>query len=200
MIYKVQYEEARRRRRPTMRKWKLLHSEFVLNERWYRVRKDTVEVRPGHIVDDYYLGVFNDIVLVVAVTADKHIPLVRQYKHGAGEIVLELPAGYMENGEDPLTAAKRELREETGFTAATWHTLGVFFKNSAKTSGDNIHLFLALDARKTDQQHLDENEEIEVVMTPFAEAVSLAWSGKLQAGDTVLALLLAEKELKLIST
>lgn len=179
-----------------MRKWKLLHSEFVLNEPWYRVRKDTIEVHPGHVLDDYYLGIFNDIVLVVAVTADKCIPLVRQYKHGAGEILLELPAGYMEQSEDPLTAAKRELREETGFTAATWRKLGVFFKNPAKARGDNVHLFLALGAKKTSDQQLDENEEIEVVMTPFAEAVSLAWSGKLHASDTVLALLLAEKELK----
>ena len=146
-------------------KWKLISSEFVLDEKWYQVRKDMVEIKPGKIVDDYYLGIFNDIVLIVALTADQQIPLVRQYRHGAGEVLTELPAGYMEDKEDdPLTAAQRELQEETGFIAPTWHKLGVFFKNSAKTRGDNVHLFLALDAKKTTDQKLDENENIEVIM------------------------------------
>jgi len=86
-------------------KWKLLDSELVLDDKWYRVRKDTVEIKPGKVVDDYYLGIFNDIVLIVALTADQQIPLVRQYKHGAGEILTELPAGYMDDGEEPLAAA-----------------------------------------------------------------------------------------------
>lgn len=176
-------------------KWKLLDSELVLNEKWYRVRKDTVEIKLGKVIDDYYLGIFNDIVLIVALTADQQIPLVRQYKHGAGEILTELPAGYMDDGEEPLAAAQRELREETGFTAPTWHKLGVFFKNSAKTKGDNVHLFLALAAKETTNQELDENENIEVIMTPFEEAVSMAWSGNIKGSDSALALLLAERKL-----
>lgn len=177
------------------RKWKLLHSEFVLNEKWYRVRRDTVEIKPGRIVDDYYLGVFNDIVMVVALTADRRVPLVRQYKHGAGEIILELPAGYVDNGEDPLAAAQRELSEETGFTAPTWHQLGTFLKHPSKTVGDNVHMFLALDARQTAVQRPDEHEDIEVVMMPFARAVAAAWDGTLRQDDTALALLLASHKL-----
>ncbi len=180
-------------------KWKLLDSELVLNEKWYRVRKDTIEIRPGCIIDDYYLGIFNDIVLIVAVTIERRILLVRQYKHGAGEILTELPAGYMDDGEEPLAAAQRELKEETGFTARAWHKLGVFFKNSAKTKGDNVHLFLALDARKTVGQELDENENIEVVMIPFAEAISMVWDGTMKGSDSALTLLLAERKLSSLS-
>lgn len=182
-----------------IKKWKLIGSELVLNEKWYRVRKDTVEIKPGKIVDDYYLGLFNDIVLIVALTADQQIPLVRQYKHGVGEILTELPAGYMDDGEKPLAAAQRELREETGFTASSWHKLGVFYKNSAKIKGDNVHLFLALDAKKTVEQDLDENENIEVIIKPFKEVVEMVWGGKMKGSDSALALLLAERKLLSVS-
>lgn len=177
-------------------KWKILDSELVLDEKWYKVRREKVEVQPGQIVDDYFLGIFNDIVMVVALSADRKIPLVRQYKHGAGEILLELPAGYMDNGEDALAAAKRELKEETGFTAPAWHKLGYFYKNSAKIRGDAIHLFLALNATKTHDQNLDANENIKVIIKPFKEAVELAWQGDLKGSDTVLALLLANNFFK----
>jgi len=168
---------------------------MVLDEKWYRVCRDTVEIQPGKVIDDYYLGLFNDIVLIVAITAEQKIPLVRQYKHGAGEIIIELPAGYTDDGEEPLAAAKRELREENGFTASSWHKLGGFYKNSAKTKGDNVHLFLAIDAKKTVEQDLDDNENIEVIMKPFKEAVEMVWEGSMKGSDSALALLLVERKL-----
>lgn len=176
-------------------KWKVLDSKLVLDEKWFKVRQEKVEIKPGKVVDDYFLGIFNDIVMVVALTTDGKIPLVKQYKHGAGEVLLELPAGYIEDDEEPLAAAKRELAEETGFTAPTWHQLGFFYKNSAKARGNNINLFLAVNASKTSQQNLDENENIAVIIKPFEKAVSLARTGELKGSDTVLALLLAQQKL-----
>lgn len=180
--------------RNMLKKWKLLDSELVLNEKWYQVRKDTVEVKPGKIINDYYLSLSNDIVLIVALTADKKIPLVRQYKHGAGEILIELPGGYVDDNEEPLAAAQRELREETGFTATIWHSLGDFYKNSGKTKGGRTHLFLALNASRTSSQKLDDNEIIEVIMTPFKKALADAWQGNIEGEDSTLALLLADKK------
>lgn len=174
-------------------KWKTLKSELVLNEKWYRVRKETVEVEPGKIIDDYYLGVFNDIVLIVALTEDRQIPLVRQYKHGAGDIITELPAGYIDDNEDPLSAAQRELKEETGYTSPTWHKLGHFYKNPTKTRGENLHLYLALDAQKTADQQLDENEHIEVTVTPLQRALAQAQQGSIQGSDSALALFLTSQ-------
>ncbi|OGY33571.1 MAG: hypothetical protein A3E37_05395 [Candidatus Andersenbacteria bacterium RIFCSPHIGHO2_12_FULL_46_9] len=176
-------------------KWKVLDSKLVLDEKWYKVRQEKVEIKPGKIADDYFLGIFNDIVMVAAITADSKIPLVKQYKHGAGEILLELPAGYIEDDEEPLAAAKRELAEETGFTAPTWHKLGFFYRNPTKARGNAIHLFLALNAEETHPQVLDDNENIELVIRSFHEAVSMAKSGKLKVSDTVLALLLAQQKL-----
>ena len=154
-----------------------------------------VEVRPGKILDEYYLGVWNDIVMILAITPSGIVPLVRQYKHGISQIIIELPAGYMEDGEDPLEAAKRELKEETGYESDNWSKLGYFIKSAGKTVGGNIHLYLAKNAKKTSDQHLDDTEDIEIIEKPFREALAMAKSGELHVIDTVLALLLAEEKI-----
>ncbi len=176
-------------------KWKLLESEWVLQNKWYNVRKDTLEVRSGRIIDDYYLGVFPNVAIVVAVTPDNMIPLVRQYKHGAEDILTELPAGYMDEGEEPLAAAKRELQEETGYTSDEWEQLTYVLRNPSRLRGDNINIFLARNAQKTTAQALDDNEDIEVMLKPFSEALAMAKSGEIQGIDSVLGLLLAAEKL-----
>lgn len=179
-----------------LHKWKLLKSEWALDEKWYKVRKDTVEIKPGKIIDDYLVAIFSDVAIVVAITADGMVPLVRQYKHGAGDIVTELPAGYMDEGEDPLMAAKRELREETGYTSDEWEKISYVIRHPSKTRGDNIHIFLARNAEKTAEQEFDETEDIEVILKPFPEALTMAKNGEIQGIDSVLGLLLAEEKRK----
>lgn len=176
-----------------LHKWKLIDSKFVLDEKWYRVRRDTVEISPGRVIDDYFLSVFNDIALVLAVTSNGDVPLVRQYKHGVREIITELPAGYINDEEEPLEAAKRELKEETGYVSSNWQSLGYFYKNSTKSEGNNVHIYLAHDAQCTDAQSLDENEDIEVHVHPFHKVLDMAESGELQGADSALAVLLAKK-------
>ncbi len=175
-------------------KWKLLHSEWILKEKWYKVRKDTVEVKPGLILDDYFLGVFGNIVLIVALTSNNNVVLVRQYKHGAGKILLEIPAGYLNEQEDPLVAAQRELLEETGYSSTTWESLGFFQQNPTKAVGNGIHIFLANNVEKTADQHLDATENIEVVTMPFAQALQAIHQGEIQVAGSALALLLAEQK------
>lgn len=179
-----------------LQKWKLLSSTWALNEKWYKVRKDTLEIRPGKVIDDYLLAIFSDVAIIVAITSNNMVPLVRQYKHGAGDIITELPAGYMDEGEDPLAAAKRELREETGYTSNEWEKIGFAIRHPSKTRGDNIHIFLARNAEKTADQEFDENEDIEVIVKPFSEALTMAKSGEIVGIDSVLGLLLAEEKLK----
>ena len=95
--------------------------------------------------------------------------MVRQWRHGAGEISLEFPAGVFEDGEDPATAAARELREETGYIAHTIEKLGVFNPNPAIMS-NRVHFFLARDLELAGQD-LDEDEYIEVETVPMKDAL-----------------------------
>ena len=111
------------------KKWKIISREEVLGSRWYQVFKETVQLPTGKILDDYYVRDGVRAVLIVARTSDGKYILTSQYKHGAQTIVLEFPAGHIDADEDALTAAKRELREETG-AEATSMTLGpTFFDN-----------------------------------------------------------------------
>ena len=84
-----------------MEKWKLLFSKLVFNNKWFKVRQDRVELPTGKIIDDYFVWPEGDVAFVAPVTEDNHLILVRQYKHGAGEIMIEFPAGYVDNGETP---------------------------------------------------------------------------------------------------
>lgn len=115
-----------------LHKWKLLKSEWALNEKWYKVRRDTVEIKPGKIIDDYYISILPEVVMIIGVTPDGKVPLIKQYKHGVGDIIIELPAGLIDEGEDPLLAAKREFQEEAGYTSTQWESLGYFSTSSQK--------------------------------------------------------------------
>lgn len=174
-----------------IRKWKLHSSKIVFEHKWYRVQQDKVETESGKIYDDYFMGVFPNIVLVVAMTHDNKIPLVRQYKHGAGEILLEVPAGYINPNETPLYAARRELREETGFSASNWRKLGYFYSNPTKEKGNGLHIFLARGARRTVKPQTDEMENIEICLVGISDVMRLIKTNKIKVAGSVAALLLA---------
>ena len=114
-------------------KWQTLDSKFVVDNQWCRVRQDKVKLANEMIVDDYFVHVRPDIVLILPITPNQEIVFVRQYRHGVKEILLELPAGTFEPQiEAGLTAAKRELQEETGYIAQTLTPLAILYDNPVK--------------------------------------------------------------------
>ncbi len=102
-----------------------------------------------------------DTINVVAVTGENELVLVEQFRFGIQESLLELPAGLMDGEEDPLSAAKRELYEETGYQSSSWIATGVTYLNPAYVNNKCFH-FLAIDARKVSKPDLDESEDISV--------------------------------------
>jgi ADP-ribose pyrophosphatase len=126
---------------------------------------------------------------VVPVREDGRIVMIRQYRHAAGGMIYEIPAGRLDNGEAPLNCAKRELREEAGYEAARWEKLGAIFTTPGFTD-ERIHLFLAADLTPVPQE-LEHDEVIEVEEIPLETLVGMIERGEVVDGKTICALTLA---------
>ena len=113
-----------------MENWKTLSKEIVFAAAPYlEVSKQTVQLPDGKQVDDFYQVHFRSFVIVVPVLENGKILTITQYKHGPGRVSVTFPAGFVEDGEDPLAACERELMEETGYKAAKVTHLGEFVDN-----------------------------------------------------------------------
>lgn len=126
-------------------------------------------------------------VLVLGFLDDEHIILIRNYRYPIGQTLIELPAGTLEAGEDPINCAGRELQEETGYVAGRIAPLMTFF-TSPGILGERMYVFAAYDLVK-EQAALEEGEEIELMPVSWNEAMDLVGNGQIQDGKTVATLL-----------
>ncbi|MBP7693661.1 MAG: NUDIX hydrolase [Anaerolineales bacterium] len=160
--------------------WRVLQSETLVDfSPWLRVIRQTVQLPNGAVIPDYVLTPGRSYSLVVALTDDDQVLLVRQYKHGVGRPVFDFPAGYLTTPDEaPLTGARRELLEETGYVAGRWTSLGAYVldTNRADTAA---HLFLAEHLTLVAAPHLDETEALTTHPTPRAEIMPLLRNGGL---------------------
>ena len=170
--------------------WKILNSQLVLDNPWCKVRRDEVELPSGQVIDDFFVNVRPDIVLILAVTQQQEIVFVHQYRHGVQDILLELPGGgFHSQLETSLSAAHRELEEETGYVAEQMRLLATLYDNPVKDT-NKIHLFLAEKAHPSSIQQLDVTEEVEIVLVPIEEVLAKISTGEICVCGTVTALFL----------
>jgi ADP-ribose pyrophosphatase len=131
------------------------------------------------------------VVLAVDDAKNKRDPMIvmeRQYRHAAKEVLLEVPAGKMEEGEDALAAAKRELLEETGFKAKRWRKMIRYFA-SPGFLGEFMQVFLAEGLTLGDAQP-EYDEQIEIEMMPLSKLVKMIDAGKIHDGKTLISVML----------
>jgi 8-oxo-dGTP pyrophosphatase MutT (NUDIX family) len=137
---------------------------------------DTVELANGKTFEPFVFE-FTSWANVVALTKKNEVVLVRQYRHGVQENLLELPGGVVENEENPLEGAGRELMEETGYSVGSIVEVGRLYPNPA-IQHNTLYCYLATDAELTGEQHFDETEEIEVHLVPLDELIEMVRQGK----------------------
>jgi 8-oxo-dGTP pyrophosphatase MutT (NUDIX family) len=158
--------------------WRRVHSDEGPDYGIFRVRLDTaISPRTG-AAGRYVVLECPDWVNMIALTDERQIVLIRQYRHGIDRVALELPSGTIERGEDPLEAAQRELAEETGYTSDHWTLLGLVLPNPAFQDNRSYH-FLAEGARRTVEPALDPGETIDVELYPLSELHGLIATGQL---------------------
>ncbi|MFM9909852.1 MAG: NUDIX hydrolase [Chitinophagaceae bacterium] len=153
--------------------WKTLSSEYLFKDLWFTVRKDTCERPDGKIIAPYYVYEFPAWVTAVAITREGKVVLEKQYRHGIGETSFELPGGCVDDTDANLEdAIARELKEETGYTFTSFEYLGKTCANPS-TNNNWMHIFLAKGGELIGDQHLDDNEDIEVHLVSIAELKNL---------------------------
>jgi ADP-ribose pyrophosphatase len=181
-----------------MKAWRTIASRPVFEHRWYRVDEDTVELGDGAVIRDYLVGRGPDVALICALTPGNEIVLVRQWKQGIREFTLELPGGFIEDGEEGLVAAIRELAEETGYCCRSVSPLGRLAVDPTKSSR-HVSLFLGRSCEPVSQPRLDDAEAIDVVVADLAEAVELVNAGAVVGAASAAGILLAAQRCRTVT-
>jgi ADP-ribose pyrophosphatase len=155
--------------RRSLRHWEIVESQEVFSaDPWFRVHRQSIRLPDGRIIRDYHQLELPDCCIIHAQTESGEVVVERQYKHGPRTVGLSLPAGAIDPGEAPLAAAQRELREETGYEAEAWYSLGAFTLNGNYGAG-RAHLFCATGARQVQAPASGDLEEMEILTLPLGE-------------------------------
>jgi ADP-ribose pyrophosphatase len=173
--------------------WERVSSEIVGDHEVFRVRRErSRSPRTGEVFSRYLLEA-PDWVNVVAFTDDGRVILVEQYRHGAGVVTLEFPAGIVEGGEDPVAAGARELEEETGFRPGRCTALAATWPNAA-LSGNRLHVVRAVGcAPAAGSREQDPGEDLRVVLLEADEVWPLIEGGRIDHALTIAAWAVQER-------
>jgi ADP-ribose pyrophosphatase len=159
-------------------KWEKLASRYLVQEKWATLRVDTCKLQTGVIKDDYYVLEYPNWVNAIALTKENKIILVRQYRHAADIISLEVPGGVIDGEESPEFAVRRELLEETGYAFEKAELIATLYPNPA-TSTNTTFTYLLTGGVKTHDQHLDEHEILNVEEYSIDEVKQLLKDNKI---------------------
>lgn len=171
----------------------ILSSEMKFRGKVLSLREDVIEL-PNGSTSKREVVQHNGAVGVVALTEKNEIILVKQFRSGIRRVTIELPAGKLELGEDPLKCGKRELEEETGFVAGSFKKL-TSFATSPAILEEIIHVYLATELSEG-AVNPDDDEFVETIVMPLSEARNLIFSGEIEDGKTIIGIMLTCEYLK----
>ncbi|MCL4488447.1 MAG: NUDIX hydrolase [Chloroflexi bacterium] len=166
----------------------LIRSEYLYRGRVITLRLDQVRLDGEHKkVTVREIVEHRGAAVIIPMDDQNRVLMVRQYRAAAARELLEVPAGTMNEGEDPAMCATRELKEETGYQAGVWEPLGHIY-SSPGFSTEKMHLFLARQLRQS-QASPEEDEDITVQWVPLGEAIGMIERGELVDAKTIVGLL-----------
>lgn len=179
-----------------MKLWKTKDRKTVLEQRpWLVVENHTVELPDGRLIPDWPWIITPDYVNVVAVTADERFLCFRQVKYGLEDTTLSIVGGFVEEGEEPFKAARRELLEETGYESSDWVPLGSYRVDPNRGVAIG-HLYLARQARYVTPRNADDLEEQELILLTRAELETALARGEFKVLAWAAAIAFALRQLR----
>lgn len=150
-------------------------------------------VLPNGVVTDMDTIRHPGAAAIVPLLEDRHVVMIRQYRHAIGEFLLEIPAGTLDKGETALECARRELVEEVGYEASKFRKIGEIVPVPGY-SNERIHIFLAT-GLKLSRQDLNQDEVLEIELLPLSTALDMVRQREIYDAKTIAGLFLASKVL-----
>ncbi len=175
--------------------WEEISTEHIVQDQWIDFRKSAYRYPDGRVFSPFYSYSRRDFAVIVASDEEGRYICVRQFRQGIKTVTTEFPAGGIEPGksqESALEAAKRELKEETGYVSDDWKHL-LTIPSNATISDNYAFIFSARNCRRSGEQHLDETEVLSVVKYTVEEIDYMIHSGKFQQAVHVMAWLMARE-------
>jgi 8-oxo-dGTP pyrophosphatase MutT (NUDIX family) len=161
--------------------WETLSTRNVLDDPWLRVDAEAVRTPTGTVLDPWWVLNLPDWVVVVAITRDQEVVLVRQWRQGARGFILEIPGGIMDASDiDPIAAGSRELLEETGFAAEAWRLVGALWPDPARNN-NRCHVVLGTGCHAVAAPRLEPGETLETVVLPMADVRRILRDGGMES-------------------
>lgn len=159
-------------------KWETLSSEYLSNHIYFTARRDVCQRPDGAVIDPYFVVELPTAATAFALTVDERVLMVRQYRYPIAEVLLETPGGFVDPGESFEEGMKRELLEETGYAFSHVEYLGKLAANPGVLN-NYTEMFLATGGMVKGRQHLDHNEQIELVSFSIDEIIQMVKENKI---------------------
>lgn len=172
--------------------WTISSSRELVDCRVFKVREDTSRRDSDGAESTFFVVENPDWANILAVTKDREVILIEQFRHGSGSMILEIPGGMADEGEDPMAAAGRELIEETGYSPGRMIAIGRSLPNPA-IQNNTIHHFLAIDCEKTVEVAFDDHESIATRLVPLSELEDLVHNGEITHSLAITAIYYAQR-------
>jgi len=176
-----------------MKKWEILNSDEVIKNKWITVKNQTCKTSDGKIIKDYFIIEKSDYVILI-IEDHGEIFFAEQYRHGIGDIIINLPMGFIDKGETKEEAARREMIEETGCGSDSIEFLGSFYQSPSYTP-TKAYVFYTNKITKKGNIESDDEEEIKLIKIPKNKVREMIEKNEIKDMSTLSALLLAKDKL-----